>query len=106
MYTNKMIIKTEKQIFKVFNYNLMIRDYLLEDKVGLFLEYIQDLLLYDDFVSLTKISFNICLLLFEKIEIIRNNQICYLAASIIQSALVIAIKKDGNFPVTMKCNIN
>ena len=52
MYTSPMIIKTEMRILKVFNYNLMIRDYLLDDKIGLYLCFIQDMLNESDFIVL------------------------------------------------------
>jgi len=54
IFNNSMIIKTEKLILQNINYNLLLRDRLIVDRIGLYLESIKNLIISSSFESLKK----------------------------------------------------
>ena len=44
IFNNSMIIKTEKILLEMIGYNLLLRDRLIVDRIGLFLEAIRNLI--------------------------------------------------------------
>jgi hypothetical protein len=49
IYNNHMVLNCEKKLLKFINYDLFIRDKLVVDRVGLFLESIRPLIDQNDF---------------------------------------------------------
>lgn len=49
IYNNSMVLNAEKVILKIVDYNLFVRDALLIDKVGLYLESLRFLIQEQDF---------------------------------------------------------
>ena len=49
IYNNSMVLNTEKIILKFLNYNLFIRDKLIVDRVGIYLESVRFLIDSKDF---------------------------------------------------------
>ncbi len=100
-----MVINTEKIILKLLNYDLFVRDRLIVDRIGLYLESMRFLIEENDFDKFKDLTFKVSDLLFEDLTFIKETEFNLLCASIIQASLVIAIKRDGKLPITVKCKI-
>ena len=102
IYNNAMVLKCEHFILKVLNYDLFIRDNLVLDRVGLFLENVRSFFEENDFKKFTELCFKMSDLLFEDARIVKTTEFNLLCAGVIQAALVIATKREGKLPVTIK----
>ena len=102
-YNNHQILEMEKKLMSVIEYDLFVRDNLIVDRVGLFLESIRYLVDEKDYEKFCSLCFNITNLVFENISILKENGLQLSACSIIQAGLLISTKKDGKLPITIKC---
>jgi hypothetical protein len=105
-----MILNVERKLLKFINYDLFIRDKLIVDRVGLFLESIRPLMDsndFDKFQEYIKIISSLCFkignLIFEDLSIIKESDFSLTCVAVIQAGLVIATKRDGKLPITIKC---
>jgi hypothetical protein len=103
VYNNSMILDSENIVLRVLNYDLFVRDHLIIDKVGLYLESIRFLIDDNDFERFKDICFKISDLIFEEYELVKGNNLNLLCAGLIQAALVIAVRRDGKLPITIRC---
>ena len=74
-YNNKMVLKCEADILKTLNYDLFIRDYTINNKVGLYLETISDYFEKRDFLMLKETTEEFIKLLYEDMKLIKNLEI-------------------------------
>lgn len=105
VYNNSMVLNCEIYILKIIDFDLFLRDNLLVDKIGLYLESIRLLLKEDDFKKFSSLCFKISNLIYEDFRLIKGIEFNLLCASIIQAGLVIATKREGKLPVTIKVSI-
>jgi hypothetical protein len=103
VYNNSMVLGAEKTVLKMVNYDLFVRDKLIVDRVGLYLECIRFLISPNDFDKFADLCFNMTDLVYEDSKIIKETEFNLLCAGIIHASLVIAIKRDGKLPMTIKC---
>jgi hypothetical protein len=102
-YNNFQILQMEKVLLSVVEYDLFVRDNLLVDRVGLFLETVRFLIDEEDYLKFCDLCFSISNLTLENMKLHKENSLQLLACSIIQAALLISTKKDGKLPITIKC---
>lgn len=102
VYNNQMVLKCERTLLNILDYDLFIRDNLIVDRVGLYLESVRYLLDPQDFSIFTDICFKLTDLIHEDMKIIKDNDFVLLCAAVIQASLVIATKRDGKMPITLK----
>ena len=103
-YNNHQILEMEKKLMSIIEYDLFVRDNLIIDRVGLFLESIRPLIDENDYENFCNLCLKITNLLFENISFLKDNQLPIMACSIIQAGLLISTKKDGKLPITIKRN--
>lgn len=103
VYNNSMVLNAENIVLKMVNYDLFVRDKLIVDRVGLYLESIRFLISAKDFDKFTELCFKITDLLYEDTKIIKETDFNLLCAGIIHASMIIAIKRDGKLPMTIKC---
>ena len=96
IYNNSMVLNSEKIILKVLNYDLFIRDKLIIDRLGLYLESIRFLLPVKDFTKFHELANKITDLIYEDFSFVKEVDLNLLCSGIIQAALIFATKRDGN----------
>ena len=101
-YNNKMVLKCEADILKTLNYDLFIRDYTINNKVGLYLETISDYFEKRDFLILKETTEEFIKLLYEDMKLIKNLDIDFLSVSIIQAAFMMCSMEEGKTPLLLK----
>ena len=101
-YNNKMVLKCESDILKTLNYDFFIRDYTINNKVGLYLETIRDFFENNDFLILKDTTEEFIKLLYEDMKLIRNYDIDFLSVSIIQAAFMMCSMEEGKTPLLLK----
>ncbi len=102
-YNNTMILDSEKIVLKVVNYDLFVRDHLIVDKLGLYLESIRFLVNSSDFEKFKDLCFKLSDLVFEEYELVKANSLNLLCSGLIQAALVISVRREGKLPITIRC---
>lgn len=105
IYNNSMVLNCEKYLLNLFNFDIFIRDNLLIDRVGLYLENIRNFMEENDFVKFTLLCENLVNLIFEDYKIIKKYNLDLLSASLIQAGFVIGTKREGKLPITIKLSI-
>ena len=105
VYNNSMVLDAEKTVLKMVNYDLFVRDKLIVDRVGLFLESLRLLIAPKDFDKFAELCFKITDLIYEDTQLIKEADFNLLCSAVIHASLVIAIKRDGKLPMTIKCKI-
>ena len=104
-FNNYQLLEVEKKLLSAIDYDLFVRDKLIVDRVGLYLESIRFLIDGTDFEKFCGLCFKIANLLFENILLLKENDIALTACSIIQAGLTISTKKDGKLPITIRCKL-
>lgn len=102
IYNNAMVLNCEQHILTTLDYDLFFRDNLIIDRVGLFLENVSFFFDEKDFKQFTHLCYKISNLLFEDMKMIKGVDFNLLCAGIIQAGLVIATKREGKLPITIK----
>lgn len=102
-YNNFQILQMEKILLSVIQYDIFVRDNLLVDRIGLYLETVKFLIDEEDYVKFCDLCFSMANLTFENISLLQENGLHLTACSVIQGALLISTKKDGKLPITLKC---
>ena len=102
-YNNTQLLQAERKLLEIINYDMFVRDSLLTDRVGLFLESVRQLMNNEEFDKLQEMCFNIADLLFENPSLLKDLSLSLIACTIIYSAIVIATKKFGTLPILYKC---
>ena len=97
-----MVLKCESDILKTLNYDFFIRDYTINNKVGLYLETIRDFFENNDFLILKDTTEEFIKLLYEDMKLIRNYDIDFLSVSIIQAAFMMCAMEEGKTPLLLK----
>lgn len=105
VYNNQMVLNAENQVLRMLNYDLFVRDRLIIDRVGLYLEALRFLIYENDFDKFKELCFKVTDLIFEDISLIKENEFNLLCAGIIQASMVISIRRDGKLPITIRCNL-
>ena len=103
VYNNQMMLNAENQVLRMLNYDLFMRDRLIVDRVGLYLEAIRLLIDPNDFVKFQELCLKVSDLVYEDIALVKESEFNLLCAGIIQASMVIAIRRDGKLPLTIRC---
>ena len=105
IYNNSMVLNCEKYLLNLFDFDIFIRDNLLIDRVGLYLENIRNFMDENDFIKFTFLCENLVNLIFEDYKIIKMYDLDLLSSSLIQAGFVIGTKREGKLPITIKLSI-
>lgn len=102
VYNNAMVLNCETYLLRLINFDVFVRDNLLTDRVGLYLENVRCFFEKEDFNVFVDLCFKISALIHEEMKLRKCIGFNLLCVSIIQAALVIATKRDGVLPLTIK----
>jgi hypothetical protein len=106
VYNNSMLLQVEKKILKAFDYDLFIRDKVICDRVGMYLESIRFLIQEEkDFNSIMDLAMKISDLIFEDMSILKEIEINLLCVSIIHTSVIMATRREGKLPITIRLAI-
>ena len=105
VYNNQMVLNSEKILLKVLNYDVLVRDHLIIDRVGLLLENVKFLLDERDYSKFADLCFKVCDLALEDTSLVKENDQNLLSASIIQACIVISVRREGKLPITVRCKL-
>ena len=92
-YNNKMVMKCEFDILKTLNYDIFLRDNTLVNKVGLYLE------------TLEETTHQFIQLLYSDMKLIKNYGIDFLSVGIIQAAFMMCSMEEGKTPLLLKISL-
>ncbi len=96
-----MIIQYEREILKVMNYNIFVRDYLIIDKLGLYLEIVRPLIHEKNYSKFAGICKKVSNIIYDNTEL-KEISLIYLASSIIYASSVLCTKTTGKVPILMR----
>lgn len=106
-YSNTHIIRLERTIFQALNYNIINRDDLLIDEVGIYLESLKNIVITECFDLLKRISFDVLELTFQNPCLYRLSKLnkTLLCAAIINTAFILITKTVGPNVFTIKLQL-
>lgn len=103
VYNTQMVLNSEKIILKVLNYDVLVRDNLIIDRVGLLLENVKFLMDEKDYIKFTNLCFKVSDLIMEDASLVKENDQNLLCAALIQACIVISVRREGKLPITVRC---
>ncbi len=103
VYNNTTVLCAENIVLKMLNYDLFVRDRLIIDRVGLYLESARFLIDGKDFDKFSELCYKVSDLIFEDSSILKENEFSLLCAAVIQASIVIATRREGKLPITIRC---
>lgn len=101
-YNNALVLSCENHLLRSLNYDLYLRNAMLSDKVGLFLECIKNYYDEKDFLFISKTTGNFIKMLYIDMKLIKNVQFNLLAVALIQAVILISSLEEGSNPVNLK----
>ena len=105
VYNNAMVLNCESYLLKLLDYDIFIRDSLICDRVGVFLENIRSFFEDEEFNNFSNLCLEITDLLFADLNFFKVFDFNLLCASVIQAGIVIATKREGKLPITIKISV-
>lgn len=101
-YNNAIVLSCENHLLRNLNYDLYLRNTLLSDKVGLYLECIRNYYTEKDFSFINKTTQDFIKMLYLDMKLIKSIQFNLLAVSVIQAVILISSLEEGRNPVNLK----
>lgn len=103
-YSNSNVLTQESQILNALNFNIMDRESLLIDKIGMICEILKAIFDYQFYEFLAEVSFEISDIIFESqpLRYYELNKKMLLAAGIINTSFVIITKTTGVTPLVIR----